>query len=79
MSATPRELKRGPSDVPRAEGSERRFVHLYFLDGDPRESFNHLFADHNAELEKAGLGRVQLAAPFLTTIPGTDTYTDQLW
>ena len=37
------------------------------------------FADHNAELEKAGLGRVQLASPFLTTIPGTDTYTDQLW
>jgi hypothetical protein len=79
VAATPRELRRGPSDVPRAEGSERRFVHLYFLDADPRESFTDLFADHGAELEKAGLGRVQLASPFLTTIPGTDTYTDELW
>ena len=58
--------------MPRAEGSERRFVHLYFLDSDPRESFADLFADHGAELEKAGLGHVQLASPFLTTIPGTD-------
>jgi divalent metal cation (Fe/Co/Zn/Cd) transporter len=79
VAATPRELRRGPSDVPRAEGSERRFAHLYFLDSDPRESFTDLFAEHVAELEKAGLGRVQLASPFLTTIPGTDTYTDQLW
>jgi len=79
VAATPRELRRGPSDVPRAEGSDRKFVHLYFLDSDPRESFADVFADHGAELEKAGLGRVQLASPFLTTIPGTDTYTDQLW
>ena len=78
VAATPRPLQRGPSDVPRAEGSERKFVHLYFLDSNTRESFADLFADHGAELEKAGLGRVQLASPFLTTIPGTDTYTDQL-
>jgi hypothetical protein len=79
VAATPRELRRGPSDVPRAEGSERKFAHLYFLDSDPREAWADHFADHGAEFEKSGLGRIQLASPFLTTIPGTDTYTDQLW
>ena len=54
-------------------------MHLYFVDSDPRQAWADHFADHGAELEKSGLGRVQLASPFLTTIPGTDTYTDQLW
>jgi hypothetical protein len=36
-------------------------------------------ADHTALLEKSGLGRVLFASPFLITVPGTDTYTDQLW
>ena len=27
----------------------------------------------------SGLGRVQWASPFIGTVPGTDTYTDQLW
>jgi hypothetical protein len=79
IAATPRPLQRGPKDVPRAEGTENKFVHLYFLDTDPRQAWSDHFADHAAELEKTGLGRIQLASPFLTTIPGTDTYTDQLW
>ena len=79
VAATPRPLMRGPQDVPRAEGSERRFVHLYFMDSDPRAAWDEHFADHGAALEKTGLGRVLLASPFLTTVPGTDTYTDQLW
>ena len=29
-------------------------------------------------VEAAGVGRVELAAPFLPTLPGTDTYVDQL-
>jgi hypothetical protein len=79
IAATPRPLQRGPKDVPRAEGTENKFVHLYFLDSDPRGAWADHFADHAAEFEKTGLGRIQLASPFLTTIPGTDTYTDQLW
>ncbi|MEZ5165429.1 MAG: hypothetical protein R2695_02695 [Acidimicrobiales bacterium] len=35
-----------------------------------------LYAD---ALEASGVGRVTFAAPFLPTIVGTDTYTDQLW
>jgi hypothetical protein len=26
-----------------------------------------------------GRGAVSYAAPFIPTVPGTDTYTDQLW
>jgi hypothetical protein len=79
LSATPKPLPTGPNDVPRAEGSDRRFVHLYFCDTDPRQVWAHHFADHGATVEKSGLGRITFASPFLTTIPGTDTYTDQLW
>ena len=28
---------------------------------------------------KAGLGSIVFASPFFSTVPGTDTYTDQLW
>ena len=30
-------------------------------------------------IEKAGHGTVLAMVPFIPTIPGTDTYTDQLW
>jgi hypothetical protein len=30
-------------------------------------------------VEKAGIGDVLLAAPFLRTKVGTDTYVDQIW
>jgi hypothetical protein len=71
---TPRPLQRGPADVPRAEGSDRRFAHLYFLNGDPLEAWD-------ADFEKAvgDIPGLTFASPFLATIPGTDTYTDQLW
>lgn len=71
---SPRPLQEGPSDVPRAEGSDRRFVHLYFVERDPLEAWDADFAGRIGELPG-----VTLAAPFLATIPGTDTYTDQLW
>ena len=32
-----------------------------------------------AEVAGSGLGRVLWASPFIGTVPGTDTYTDQLW
>jgi hypothetical protein len=32
-----------------------------------------------AKLEADGIGRMLWTAPFIPTIPGTDTYTDQLW
>jgi hypothetical protein len=68
-----------PADVPRVSGDERRFLHLYFLDRDPSDVWEEEFAGHGKELEASGMGRVLLAAPFIPTIPGTDTYTDRLW
>jgi hypothetical protein len=36
------------------------------------------FAGLGEEIAAAGLGRVELVAPFVPTVPGTDTYVDQL-
>jgi hypothetical protein len=72
-------MEGAPSDVPAAEGSDRRFVHLYFLDEEPLGVWDEHFAGHGAALEEAGIGRVLFASPFLPTVPGTDRYTDELW
>jgi hypothetical protein len=65
-----------PSDVPASADDELRFLQLWFCDADAAGSWNETFAslpeafgDH---------AEVLLAAPFKGTIPGTDTYTDQL-
>jgi NAD(P)H-dependent FMN reductase len=34
---------------------------------------------HFEAFDESGLATVRLVAPFIPTIPGTDTYTDQLW
>jgi hypothetical protein len=36
------------------------------------------FSGAGAAVEAAGAGRIELAAPFLPTLPGTDVYVDQL-
>jgi hypothetical protein len=36
----------------------------------------HAYAER---VDDSGLARVQLAAPFAPTIPGTDFYADRLW
>jgi hypothetical protein len=36
----------------------------------------HTYAE---AIDASGAGRVTFAAPFLPTIVGTDTYTDELW
>jgi hypothetical protein len=79
LSSLPKPLQQGPSDVPRQEGSERNFLHLYFCDDDPRKLWADHFADHGGVFEKTGLGTITFASPWLVTVPGTDTYTDQLW
>jgi hypothetical protein len=71
---TARPLLKGPDDVPRAEGSDQKFVHIYFVEDDPRKVWD----DHLAK-PIAAMDNVTFASPFLATIPGTDTYTDQLW
>ena len=60
-------------DVP---GGERRVTLLWFLESDPRacwEQFTGL-----GEQVEAGRGRVELVAPFIPTVPGTERFVDQL-
>ena len=72
---TPMPIEVDAPGVKRAGPDERRLALLWFLDGDPEATWNQLFAnyadDSGAELLWCG--------PFRPTIPGTDTYTDQLW
>ena len=58
----PRPLQQGPSDVPRAEGSDRRFVHLYFVERDPLAVWDDEFA---ARLDD--IPGVSMASPFLAS------------
>lgn len=79
LSFTPLPLLVDAPGVPKDEGSDAKFVHLYFLDADPLDVWERDgFADIASTMAATGLGRVDWAGPFIPTIPGTDTYTDQL-
>jgi hypothetical protein len=67
-----------PADVPRIAEDERRILLLAFLDGPPDEAWDAEFAMHGKAVEASGPARVVWAAPFIPTIPGTDTYADRL-
>lgn len=71
-----------PSDrmsyVKQVEGVGTRLTLLWFLQRDPREVWEEHFTGLDEEVAASGLGRVELVAPFIPTIPGTDTYADRL-
>jgi hypothetical protein len=67
-----------PSDVP-AERTSGRTLVLAFVDADVAGAWADGWAGVPAALEASGLGTVALLAPFKGTVPGTDTYADQLW
>lgn len=68
-----------PSDVPGMGGSDRRFLQLHFLDHDPAEKWAEGYATWGDELTSNGLGSHVWTAPYIPTVMGTDTYTDDLW
>ena len=71
-----------PSDAAKgvkADSAENRFCQLWFVDDDLPATWTDTFAGLGADFTAAGLGELVLVAPFRATIPGTDTYTDQLW
>jgi hypothetical protein len=79
LAFTPRPLLAdAPGDVPRGATSDARLLLLWFLDAEPAGVWSSLFAEHPAQVSKAGVGEVVWASPFIPTIPGTDIYTDQL-
>ncbi|MEU6703390.1 hypothetical protein [Streptomyces wuyuanensis] len=60
--------------VKQVEGVDTRLTLLWFLERDPREGWE----EHFAGLDVGELGRVELVAPFIPTVPGTDRYVDEL-
>ncbi|GAB2882204.1 hypothetical protein GCM10027074_58210 [Streptomyces deserti] len=66
------------SYVKQVEGVDTRLTLLWFLQADPRERWEPYFTGLDTAVAEAGLGRVELVAPFIPTVPGTDTYVDQL-
>ncbi len=69
-----------PGDVPRRGGpGQPGPCCSWFLTAPPEAAWEPVIAEHRRRLEEAGKGTVVAALPFIPTIPGTDTYTDQLW
>ncbi len=64
--------------VKQVEGVDTRLTLLWFLQEDPRECWDGHFTGLDVAVAETGLGRVELVAPFIPTVPGTDAYVDQL-
>ncbi len=67
-----------PSYVVRPPNLERRRLDVWFLDEDPRESWDELFTDFGKRIARAGIADVLFASGFIPTIPGTDRYADEI-
>lgn len=59
------------------EGVDTRLTILWFTEGDPLEAWSE-FADAGERVAATGFGRVELMAPFIPTLPGTNKYVDDL-
>jgi len=66
-----------PADVPKSDAVD--YVHIFFSAEHPLSVWKERYEPLIAEMAKAGLGRLKFASPFITTVKGTDQYTDQLW
>jgi hypothetical protein len=64
--------------VKQVEGVDTRLTLLWFLETDPRECWQAHFADLDEGVGESGLGRTELVAPFIPTVPGTDRYVADL-
>jgi len=59
------------------EGVDTRLTVLWFLEADPMDVWDS-FAGAGDALAAHGGGRVELMAPFIPTLPGTERYVDEL-
>ncbi len=64
--------------VRQVEGVDTRLTLLWFLEADPRECWSEHFTGLDTDVSDAGLGRVELVAPFVPTVPGTDAHVAEL-
>jgi len=67
-----------PMKLGTGPGTRARSMQLMFLSDEPSAAWDRI-QEYAARVEESGLATVRLVAPFVPTIPGTDTYTDQLW
>lgn len=68
-----------PSYVERPESLGLRVLLLSFFPSPPFGSMRDWTEQLVERLRGEGLGRLEIAAPFIPTIPGTDRYADELW
>ncbi|QNP72098.1 hypothetical protein IAG44_23565 [Streptomyces roseirectus] len=66
------------SYVKQVEGTDTRLTLLWFLEQDPRTCWAGHFAELATRVTESGLGRAELVAPFIPTVPGTDRYVAEL-
>ena len=72
-------LDDAPPDVPRTPNAHRRFLQLHFLDHTPDHGWAEGYAKYCDQLNASGIANHLWTSPFIQTVVGTDTYTDQLW
>jgi hypothetical protein len=72
------EGQQAPMELGSGPGTRARSLQLLFIEDDPAATWD-LIRSYADAIEGSGLATVALAAPFVPTIIGTDTYTDQLW
>lgn len=70
--------EQAPMKLGSGPGTKTRAAQLCFVEEDPAEVFE-LFEKYAHAIKTSGLATVSLVAPFIPTVVGTDTYTDQLW
>lgn len=68
-----------PADVAAPAAGPDRFLQLHFLDHDPAEGWADGYGRIGDAIEASGLATHVWTAPFINTVWGTDTYTDELW
>ena len=79
LGLTPRPLpEQVPSYVERPECLGRRVLLLSFFPNAPFGAMRDWTEQLVERLRAEGLGRLEVAAPFIPTVPGTDRYVDEL-
>ena len=69
---------KAPMDLGTSPGGENRYVQLFFIENDPLEVWNS-FIEYGKAVDSSDMAKILFAAPFFSTVVGTDRYTDQLW
>jgi len=79
VAFNPEPMPGGPdSHVQNTPGIENRVTLLHFCQVDPSEIWADVFAGNGAKVAASGFGQVVFSSPWIPTIPGTDTYVDEL-